>query len=203
MNAQFDVTGIVIETPRVTLREWREDDLEDLYEYASVDGVGQMAGWEPHGSVEDSKKILDRFIEGKHVFAVVLKENGKVIGSVGIEQYGSEDKLTEFAGYKGRELGFVLSKDYWGRGLMPEAAGAAVDYCFNTLDFDFMLCGHFNFNMQSKRVQEKLGFVPYRSLVFDTSMGTKEPGTLNLLINPKKKLKLEFSHPETLILTFN
>ena len=42
MDAPIDVTNIRIETPRLILRPWRMADLEDLYEYARVDGVGQM-----------------------------------------------------------------------------------------------------------------------------------------------------------------
>ena len=53
--------------------------------------------------------------------------------------------------------------------------------------------------MSSKRVQEKCGFKPYRKLVFDTRMGSKEGGVLSLLTNPNKEIELVFSHPETLI----
>ena len=88
-----------------------------------------------------------------------MKENNKVIGTVGIEKYGLEDALTEFKDYYGRELGYVLSKDYWGNGLVPEAVNAVIDYLFNELDYDFLLCGYYNFNERSKRVQEKCGFV--------------------------------------------
>lgn len=44
MNANVDLTGVVLETDRLLLREWNEADLADLFEYAKVDGVGQMAG---------------------------------------------------------------------------------------------------------------------------------------------------------------
>ena len=47
MNGRIDITGVVLTTDRLTLRPWRESDLSDFYEYASVDGVGQMAGWIP------------------------------------------------------------------------------------------------------------------------------------------------------------
>ena len=199
MNALFDVTGIVIETERLILREWNQGDLDDLFEYASVPGVGEMAGWPHHPNKEESKRILDRFIEGKKTFAIVHKKDNKVIGSLGVEHYGLEDKLSEFFNYKGREIGYVLSKNYWGQGLMPEAVKAVIDYLFNVLDYDFLLCGYRDFNTQSKRVQEKCGFVTYRKIVVDTKLGTHDPGILNLLVNPKKNIKLEFSHPETLI----
>lgn len=199
MNALFDITGIVIETERLILREWTLNDLDDFFNYASNPDVGPKAGWKPHENKEESLKILKHFIEGKHVFALELKENNKVIGSLGIEKYGKEEVLTEFENYKGREIGYVLAKDYWGRGLMPEALRGVIDYLFNKLDYDFLLCGHYDFNNQSKRAQEKCGFKPYRKLVFDTRVGTKEPGVLSLLLNPNKKIELKFSHPETLI----
>ena len=199
MNAFIDITNLRLESERLVLRRWELSDLDDFYEYASVPGVGEMAGWHHHENKEKSLSILKHFIEGKHVLAIVYKENNKAIGSLGIEEYGLEDQLTEFSNLKGREIGYVLSKDYWGRGLMPEAVKTVIDYCFNTLDYDFLLCGHYDKNKQSKRAQEKCGFVPYRHLVFDTRMGTKEPGVLSLLLNPNKKIKLEFSHPETLI----
>ena len=116
-----------------------------------------------------------------------------------IEKYGMEDKLTEFNGYYGREIGYALSKDYWGQGLMPEAVKAVIDFLFNDLNLDFLICGYYNFNSQSKRVQEKCGFKPYRTLIMETRMGTKEQGTFTILKNPNKHINFEFSHPETLI----
>ena len=199
MNAQFNLNGKVIFTERLILRPFIQTDLDDFYEYASVEGVGEMAGWKHHENKEKSQEILNTFIEQDKVFAIVEKASGKVIGSLGVEEYGLEGALTEFSNYYGRELGFVLSKQHWGKGYMPEAVNAVVNYLFNELDLDFLTCGYYNFNTQSKRVQEKCGFVPYRALTMDTRLGTKEKGTLNLLLNPAKNIKLEFSHPETLI----
>lgn len=199
MNAEFKINGKVIETERLILRAFKQTDLNDFYEYASVEGVGEAAGWKHHESIDESREILDLFIDHDKVFAICLKENNKVIGSIGIEKYGLEDVLTEFDDHYGRELGFVLSKDHWGNGLMPEAVNAAVNYLFNELNFDFLICGYYNFNNRSKRVGEKCGFRPYRSLVMETHMGTKEQGTLSLLINPEKDFELVFSHPESLI----
>ena len=199
MNATFQINGLVIETERLLLREFEQHDLCDLYEYASVEGVGEMAGWKHHETIEKTQEILNNFIKENKTFAIILKENNKVIGSLGVEKYGMEHALTEFDGYLGRELGFVLGKNYWGKGLMPEAVSAVIRYLFDDLHFDFLLCGYYDFNKQSKRVQEKCGFKPYRKLKMDTHMGTTEPGVLNLLINPDKNISFVFSHPETLI----
>ncbi len=199
MNAPFDVTGIRLETGRLLLRPWELSDLDDFYEYAKVPDVGERAGWCHHESREKSLEILKHFIEEKKTFAIEFRQTGKVIGSLGVEFYKMEEKLTEFDGYRGRELGYVLSRDYWGQGLMPEAVRAVIGYLFGTLHLDFLLCGFYAFNHQSKRVQEKCGFKPYRKLNFDTRMGTQEPGILMLLPNPEKNISFHFSHPETLI----
>ena len=127
MNAQIDISGIVLKTERLILRPWRQSDLDDFYEYASVDGVGQMAGWLPHKSKETTQMILDSFITHKKTFALEL--DGKVIGSLGIETY-NEEKFPELMDLKGRSIGYVLSKDYWGQGLMPEAVKAVLSYLF-------------------------------------------------------------------------
>ena len=199
MNAFFKINGLVLETERLILRQFKKTDLYDFYEYASVDGVGEMAGWKHHESIEKTQEILNNFIKEDKTFAIVLKQNNKVIGSIGVEKYGMEETLTEFNGYKGREIGFVLSKEYWGNGIMPEGVKAVIDYLFNNLNFDFLTCGYYDFNSQSKKVQEKCGFKPYRKLMMDTRLGTTEPGVLNLLINPNKNISFVFSHPETLI----
>ncbi|MFM1562883.1 GNAT family N-acetyltransferase, partial [Helcococcus ovis] len=153
----------------------------------------------PHENKEKSQEILNMFIEENKTFALFHRDDKKVIGSLGIEKYKRENELTEFNNYIGRELGFVLSKDYWGKGLMPEAVNAVINYLFNELNYDFLTSGYFIFNNQSKRVQEKCGFKTYRKLIIETRMGTKEDTILNLIINPNKNIKLNFSYPETLI----
>ena len=171
MNKQIDITDVVLTTERLTLRPFRESDLNDFYEYASVDGVGQMAGWNPHRNPEESRTILSHFIEGNHVFA--LEHKGKVIGSLGIEKY-REENYPELDDLQGREIGYVLSKAYWGQGLMPEAVKAVIAWLFSREKLDFILIGHFDHNMQSKRVIEKCGFKYIKSATFETRFGTVE-----------------------------
>ena len=79
MNAPVDVTNIRIETQRLILRPWQEADLQDMYEYARVPGVGEMAGWAHHKSVEDTRKVIRSFVEGREVLALELKESGKAV----------------------------------------------------------------------------------------------------------------------------
>ena len=183
MNALIDVTNIYIETPRLILRPWRETDLEDFYEYARVDGVGQMAGWLPHASIDESRNILQMFIDHKKTLALELKESGKVIGSLGIERVKDMPEIPEEL--LGRELGYVLSKEYWGRGLMPEAVTAVIDYCFHVLGYDYLTCAHFVRNDQSRRVIEKTGFTFLKEVKHETRYGTVEDTKLYMLYNHK------------------
>ena len=183
MNKRIDITGVVLTTDRLTLRPWRESDLNDFYEYASVDGVGQMAGWNPHRNVEESKTILSRFIEGKHVFA--LEYQGKVIGSLGVEEY-NEENYPELDALKGREIGYVLSKAYWGQGLMPEAVKAVINWLFSEENLDFIIVGHFDRNAQSKRVVEKCGFQYIKTNKFETRYDTLENSIEYILYHPER-----------------
>lgn len=186
MNTPIDITGITLTTKRLILRPWKKTDLEDFFEYAHVDGVGQMAGWLPHKNTEESQGILSRFIEGKHVFAIEYQ--GKVIGSLGIEAY-REDIYPEFDPLQGRELGYVLSKAYWGQGIMPEAVQRVIRWLFDEIGLDFIMVGHFDFNIQSRRVIEKCGFRYLKSRPYETRFQTTETCLEYILYKPERSEK--------------
>lgn len=157
MNVRIDVSRISLETDRLILRPFMERDLKDLYDYASVEGVGEMAGWCHHSSIKESQRILKMFIEEKKTFALYAKETKQVIGSLGLETY-DEKYFKEFETQRGVELGYVLSKKFWGKGLMLEAVRTVIQYLFEEQELDFITCSHFITNSQSKRVIEKSGF---------------------------------------------
>ena len=185
MNANVDLTNVVLETDRLIIREWKEIDLEDFYEYAKVDGVGQMAGWKPHTSIQESKTILEMFIKEKHTFALEQKDNHKVIGSLGLEEI-SFSLNEEYDNFVGREIGYVLSKDYWGRGLMPEAVNRVIKFCFENEKYDYLMCSHSVVNNQSKRVIEKSGFRFVKENMRVTRNGDENIFLYYVLDNPTK-----------------
>jgi len=169
MIAPVDVTDVQLVTERLVLRGWSESDLRDLYEYASVPGVGEKAGWSHHESLSESKAILKRFMEGKKTFALELKSTQKVIGSLGIESLRHD----EFDQLYGRELGYVLSKEHWNQGLMSEAVAKVIDWCFHDLKLDILVCCSYFDNVASRRVQEKNGFQPYKKIELSSVHGLK------------------------------
>lgn len=173
MNAQIDISNTILETNRLILRPWKQSDIHDFFEYASVDGVGQLAGWVPHKTIEDSQTVLNKFIEEKKTFAIVFKENSKVIGAFGIENY----KYEEFSGYdefRCREIGISVSKDYWGQGIAHEAVTEVMRYLFDELNLDYIFYCHSKRNTQSQRVKEKCGFTNINEFTYTTHIGTVE-----------------------------
>lgn len=165
MLPAIDISKTILETERLILRPFEQGDLQDFYEYASVPGVGEMAGWPHHESIETSQMILNDFIGHKNVFAICHKEDKKVIGSLGFhDSWANHDD--QYRDKKICEIGYVLSKAYWGQGLMPEAVKAAMEYGYNEMELDIIAICHFTDNMQSRRVIEKSGFRPVSTGIF-------------------------------------
>lgn len=141
-----------LQTARLVLRPWQLSDAADMFEYARSPKVGPMAGWKPHENLTETETILNRFIREDETWALVLRSTGTVIGSIGLHP----NRQAEVSA--AREIGYVLAEPYWGKGLMPEAVRAVIDFAFTELRLDHLLVAHFPFNQQSRRVIEKCGF---------------------------------------------
>lgn len=144
----------VLTTNRLILRDISILDARDMYEYACLPYVGPQAGWKPHGSIDETIRVIQIFIETKKsgdlgVWAIVDKKTGKMIGTIELYNYVPRYKA---------ELGYVLNPTFWGRGLVVEAGKALLKYAFNTLGLKRVEAGAFIDNHQSIRVCEKLGF---------------------------------------------
>ncbi|MET1013821.1 MAG: GNAT family N-acetyltransferase [Paenisporosarcina sp.] len=144
-----------IETDRLLLRSWQKEDAEDLYAYAKDDRVGPMAGWAPHQNVEESLEVIGFFQSAGDTYAIEWKETGNVIGGIGLHDRRPDVDRKHLPQ---REIGYVLSPDYWGKGIMPEAVEAVLHHGFVDMNLDIIWCGHFDFNHNSRRVVEKTGF---------------------------------------------
>ena len=142
-------------TDRLIIRPWKISDSSDLYEYAKSELVGPNAGWKPHKSEEESREIINMFISNNDSYAIVLKSENKVIGGIGLHNRKPDAALKDL---EQREIGYVLNPKYWGNGYMPEAVNTLIDYGLNKMNLDLIWCGHYDFNNNSKRVNEKCGF---------------------------------------------
>ena len=121
-----------METERLILRRWTEDDAESLYKYAQNPAIGPIAGWPPHTSIENSRKVIRDIFSAPETYAVVLKETNEPIGSVGIM---FSDGLHSAEMEEGdAEIGYWIGVPFWGQGLIPEAVNRLLIRCFDELD---------------------------------------------------------------------
>lgn len=72
----------MLETQRLILRKWTEEDAESLFEYAKDPEVGPITGWPPHKNVEESKNVIRNVLNGAECYAICRKENNIAIGSI-------------------------------------------------------------------------------------------------------------------------
>ena len=141
----------IIQTERLILRPWWEEDAEELYHWASDPEVGPAAGWAPHESVADSLDVLRRILMKPDTWAVTLRPGDAPVGSVGI----FPSPCAEAHGQP--EIGYWLARPLWGRGYIPEAVRALIRLCFDR-GAEAVWCAHADFNDKSRRVIEKCGF---------------------------------------------
>ena len=145
-----------METERLILRPWCEDDAENLFAFAKNPVVGPIAGWPSHTSVENSREIIRNVLAINETYAVCLKTDNKAIGSIGL-MIGTQSNL-DLPETEG-EIGYWIGVPFWGMGLIPEATKELIRHAFVDLNLETLWCGYFEGNAKSKRVQEKCGFV--------------------------------------------
>ncbi|MBQ0130496.1 MAG: GNAT family N-acetyltransferase [bacterium] len=145
-----------METERLILRPWCEDDAESLFAFAKNPAVGPIAGWPSHTSVENSREIIRNVLAVNETYAVCLKTDNKAIGSIGL-MIGTQSNL-DLPETEG-EVGYWIGVPFWGMGLIPEATKELIRHAFVDLNLETLWCGYFEGNAISKRVQENCGFV--------------------------------------------
>ena len=144
---------MTFETERLILRPWEEGDAEECYKYAKDPRVGPAAGWPVHTDVENTRQIIRDILMVPETYAIVLKETGLPVGSVGLHFHSDLAQKDDEC-----ELGYWIGVPYWGRGLVPEASREMLRHAFEDLGMARVWCGYYEGNEKSRRVQEKLGF---------------------------------------------
>lgn len=146
---------IALDTERLILRKFKLSDALDMYEsYCSRDIVTKYLRWMPHKSVEETIKYLSDVVlpnykkEYTYCWAIELRETGKVIGCVDVH---TKDLLT-----KKCTIGWVLSNDYWSKGIMTEASEKVIEFMFKE-GFERIQSHHQIGNVASGKVMQKIG----------------------------------------------
>jgi len=144
-----------LKSERVIMREIEEKDWIDVHKYASQQLVCQYQPWGPN-SEDESKGFVKKIIKdvknnprSRFVFAIVLKGNGKMIGSgeFNIRDYGN----------KTGELGYIINPDYWGMGYATEASKLLIVFGFKELKLHRIYATCDPRNVASSKVLEKTG----------------------------------------------
>ena len=146
---------LVLVTNRLILRPWREDDAYALFAVAKSPNVGPMCGWNPHKDIEESRQIIKDVLMVPECYAICLKEIDVPIGCITLKLKQDSQILD---GPDEGEIGFWLGEDFWGQGIIPEAANELIKHAFKDLNLKKIKCAYFEGNEKSKRVQEKIGF---------------------------------------------
>lgn len=155
----------MIETDRLILRRWREEDAASLYKYASDKRVSELALWPCHTSLEMSRMVINEiFIPNPYSFAMVLKETDEPIGCIGLVPTGAEHYSLNSSE---REIGYWIGYPYWGKGLTTEALGGLIGYCRDTLGLKSLIITTDSRNVASQRVAEKCGFQFIEDYVYE------------------------------------
>lgn len=147
----------ILETERLILRTWTEDDIEQYFNINQDPKVTEFLLGAPtleecESFIEDQNKHFDEY---KYtLFALEIKESRALIGFVGLKYRGLEFAV-HFS--PSTEIGWRLSSKYWGHGYATEAAKACLDYGFNECGLKEIVSFTVPANKKSISVMQRLG----------------------------------------------
>src|SRR5687768_11434247 len=144
-----------LHTERLHIREFEPGDEADVHEYASDPEVCRFMEWGPN-TPEQTREFLARKLgrmketpRTEFELAIVLKSERKVVGSVGFRIKSER--------HREGDIGYVLNRRYWNRGIGTEASRAILEYGFTQLKLHRIYATCDAENARSARVMEKLG----------------------------------------------
>ena len=145
----------IIETQRLLLRQFKEEDAADMFNnWASDAEVTRYLTWTTHSSIEVSKKVLEMWIDEyssqeNYNWAIEMKENRNVVGSIGLMNIDNN--------IGNAEIGYCISRAFWNKGITTEAFSAVIEFAFKQVGFERITGRHQVDNVASGRVMEKCG----------------------------------------------
>lgn len=148
---------MIIETERLILRPFLESDAEDVYEYLKEPAVNCFVSMKLNSVEEARKEMLNRMNETEYYFAIVLKENNKVIGEIEAYPETDEHNSDKTAVSDTFSPCWMLNDAYQKKGYAYEAALAFFDYLFSKKNARRIYAYTEDYNLASQHLCEKLG----------------------------------------------
>ena len=148
--------SMIYETNRLIVREWEDKDYLDLYEYASDENVTKFLSFptyvSPNTAIERISKLREEYKQGIVAtdYCIELKENKKVIGSIGIVGYKEKDEGEI-------EIGYILNPKFQGNGYMTESLLGMFKYIKNKQLAKRIVLKHDVDNFKSGNVMKRAG----------------------------------------------
>jgi [ribosomal protein S5]-alanine N-acetyltransferase len=144
----------ILETERLLLRKITVEDAEDMFVYGSNPEVSTYVTWNKHQTLSDTKEfidfILNQYEAGRIApWGIEDKETGRLIGTIDFVSWNTNHHFAE--------IGYVIARDYWGKGITTEAAEALIRFGFEKMDLVRIQARCFVENIGSERVMEKVG----------------------------------------------
>lgn len=145
-----------LKTTRLLLREVMQSDADDLYAILSDPEVTKYYGMEPLPSKEGAQREIDWYQKQYRTrsgirWAIALHRNRQLIGTCGFQNWSAEHNRVE--------IGYELSRQFWGAGIMTEALTKMIQYGFTVCKFNRIQAVVDPRNNGSLAVLRKLGFV--------------------------------------------
>lgn len=147
----------IIETKRLILRPFREEDAEPMFRHwASDPQVTKFLTWPAHENIEISKQVIKVWVEANAVlnnyqWAIEWKEIHAPIGSISAVK---TDDRTESA-----TVGYCIGRNWWGKGITPEALQAVIGFFFDEVGMNCVNACHDPRNPNSGKVMKKCGMI--------------------------------------------
>ena len=142
-----------IKTERLILRKFTRDDAQDMFHnWAKDERITKYLTWPPHESIETTEYVLSLWCadyEKNDFYQWAIEWEGKVIGSISVVRYSDENHSAE--------LGYCMGFDYWGKGIMTEAAKAVIAFLFDEVKVNRIIIYHAVKNPASGKVAQKCG----------------------------------------------
>lgn len=146
---------LTLETQRLILRPFKTEDAEAMFfGWASDSEVTKYLSWNTHKNIEETKSIINQWIKEYEKperlnFAIVLKDENKVIGGIDVVGY-----LNGIDGIP--IIGYNLARKFWNKGYMTEACRCLLDYLFSK-GYSEVRIDAMSENIGSIRVIQKCG----------------------------------------------
>lgn len=143
-----------LETDRLILRRYREDDIDVMYEIITDERLSKYIKY-PNLTKEEELECIREWIReadesSYEKWVIEVRDTCEVVGNIDVNTVNKKHKYCN--------VGYTIRYDYWGNGYASEALRVVADHLLNESGYNLVECCCNELNKQSSRVMEKAGF---------------------------------------------